>query len=342
MRLRPSSQSGFSLVEVALVMIIGGILLSLFSGTLLTMISGAKMKTTQERMRAVNDAIQIYATANNRLPCVASRTIPVNGATAIQRAEYGRELPTAAPCTGAAPAGTVRIGGPNWVRIGYVPTRTLNLPDETGYDAWGSRIMYAMSENLGSSTTYDLLAGRIRIDDSLGTEVTTGSNGTYTVFSVGPDRRGGYNTAGNLVAACNVPAGRIDVANCDDADNVFVATMMTGNNDQTPANHYDDYLIYEGNFQASIIPAGALMAFDRTECPSGWTEHTALQGRTIIGRGTFTETATPPNTQISTGDMTFAQGATGGWASRMSVQSGASIRVNNMPPYAAYLYCRKN
>lgn len=333
MIVKPSSQSGFSLVEVALVMIIGGILLSLFSGTLITMISGAKMKTTQERMNAINEALQIYATANNRLPCAASRTIAVTAA-----ANYGREV---AACTGAQ-AGTVTRPGANGgnVRIGFVPTRTLNLPDETGYDAWGSRIMYAVSENLTAVATYDLVDGRIRINDSLGTEVTTGSNATYAIFSVGPDRRGGYNTLGAVVSACAVPAPRADISNCDDADGIFVATMMTGSTDD--ANHYDDFLTYEGNFQSSIIPAGALMAFDRAECPSGWTEHVALQGRFLVGRGTFTEPSNPPNLTAASGNEQFDPGETGGWASRLSVQSAASVRVNNLPPYAAYLYCRKN
>jgi prepilin-type N-terminal cleavage/methylation domain-containing protein len=335
MKHKPSSQSGFSIIEVALVMIIGGILLSLFSGTLITMISGSKMKTTQERMRTINEAIQIYAAANNRLPCVASRTIAANAPAANG---YGRET----SCSAAEAPGTEDTGD---VRIGFVPTRVLNIPDETGYDGWGSRIMYAVTESLTTTAGYDLSQGRIQVNDTSGTITTTA---TYVVYSVGPDRRGGYGTSGtpflaapvNPAADCNVPAGRVDIENCDD-DNTFVTTMMTGSTND--ANHYDDYLTYFGNFQTSLIPAGALVAFDRTECPSGWTEHAALRGRMVVGAGTFTEAGDPPDdTGSTTGTITFAQGSQGGWASRISSQGTDAIRVNNMPPYVAYIYCRKN
>jgi prepilin-type N-terminal cleavage/methylation domain-containing protein len=334
MQKKPSSQSGFSIIEVALVMIIGGILLSLFSGTLITMISGSKMKTTQERMRTINEAIQIYAAANNRLPCVASRTVAANAPAAEN---YGREITVCA--TGTVPAGTARplVSGSNYVRIGSVPTRTLNIPDETGYDGWGSRIIYAVSENLTSTAGYNLSQGRIQINDTVGT-VT--NNATYTVISVGPDRRGGYSSLGRLTADCAVPAGRVDIENCDD-DHIFVTTMMTGSTDN--ASHYDDYLTYFGNFQTSLIPAGALIAFDRTSCPNGWTEHAPLRGRMIVGAGTFTESGAPPETTGSTtGSATFTRGTQGGWASRMSVQGSGAIRVDNMPPYVAHIYCRKN
>lgn len=337
MIVKPSSQSGFSLIEVALVMVLGGILLSMFSGTLLTMISSAKMKTTQERMKSINEAIQIYATANNKLPCVAQRTVDVSAAAA---ANYGKEI----NCAGGVPAGTDEVGGGvNRIRIGFVPTRTLNLPDETGYDAWGSRIMYAVTRTMTDTATYDPAnAGRIVINDGLGTQLT--NTATYVVFSVGRDGRGGYNTRGVQVADCEIPAGRVDIENCDydapgGADNTFVSTMMTGSTDD--ANHFDDYLTYEGNFQSSIIPSGAILAFDRPACPSGWAEATELQGRTIIGVGTFTEAANPPDTTGGVdGTATFAAGVGGGWASRMSGQASPN-RVNNLPPYVSYLYCRK-
>lgn len=332
MTVKPSSQSGFSLIEVALVMIIGGILLSMFSGTLLTMISSAKMKTTQERMKSINEAIQIYATSNNKLPCVAQRTIAVNAPAA---SNYGKEI----NCAGGTPAGTVEVGtGVNRVRIGFVPTRTLNLPDEIGYDAWGSRIMYAVTRTMTDTTTYDpATAGRIQIEDSFGTSLTT--TATYIVYSIGRDGRGGFNTEGNLIGACNVPTPRVDIENCDDADRLFISTMMTGNTDN--ATHYDDYLTYEGNFQSSIIPSGAILAFDRPACPSGWAEATELRGRTIIGVGTFTEAAAPPNaTNGIDGTATFNAGVAGGWASRMSGQASPD-RIDNLPPYISYLYCRK-
>ena len=331
MTAKPSTQSGFSLLEVALVMILGGILLSMFSGTLLTMISSAKMKTTQERVKSINEAIQIYASSNNKLPCVASREVAVNAPPAQN---YGKEI----NCAGGVPAGTNQVAnGANTVRIGFVPTRTLNLPDETGYDAWGSRIMYAMTQAMADTTTYDPKAGSIRIEDSFGTELT--ATATFVVFSVGPDGRGGYNTSGDEIADCQEPPGREDIENCDYSNRLFVSTMMTGSTDG--ADHYDDYLTYEGNFQSSIIPSGAILAFDRVECPSGWTEANELRGRTVFGVGTFTEAVPPEDSATADGDYTAVQGVAGGWATRRSTQGPDVDRVNNLPPYVAYLYCRK-
>lgn len=353
-RIRASTQSGFSLLEVAMVMIIGGILLSLFAGSLLTMIANGKMETTQERMRAINDAIQIYVAANNKLPCVASRNLDIQAAANLN---YGRELPVA---TGSVtncdpnepvPNGTVRTGsGANRVRIGMVPTRTLNLPDEIGFDAWGSRFIYAVSENLATTPEdYKPAEGKIIVEDAGGTPINSAV--TYVLVSVGGDRAGGWGIRGRPTVAsptevvpCGALGATLDQENCDD-DRRFVATMMRGSGEGGAiGNHYDDYLIYEGNFQTSLIPSGALMPFDRSSCPPGWTDFAALRGRILIGTGTFTEPSQPPkNTGTTTDEYTFTRGQQGGWHSRFSDQTkGGAIRVENMPPYVAYRYCRKN
>lgn len=331
-------QSGFSLTEIAIVLVVGGILLMLVTTGVVAMMAGIKLEKSKKNLEIVSQAIQVYAERNNRLPCAASRQ------TDYLDANYGREV----TCSGPR-AGTVVVPGSagGTVRIGFLPTRDLGISDELGYDAWGSRLIYVVSEEQTDANTFDLENGRIRIDDSNGIEVTTGSNATYAVFSVGPDRRGGYNSAGNLMVACNDGvAVRVDSGNCNDADGRFVTTVAMA--DTGTARHYDDLLLYESDFAMNIIPPGALLAFDRDKCPTGWTAHAAAAGRVIVGLTGGSKPATditPPPWETNGTDqsITFSSGIdnAGGWFSRFSDQDSPE-RVLNLPPYASYLYCRKN
>jgi len=51
-------------------------------------------------------------------------------------------------------ARNVNGGAQEVIRIGSVPTRALNLPDEFMYDSYGSRFLYAVSADL-ATTAYN-------------------------------------------------------------------------------------------------------------------------------------------------------------------------------------------
>lgn len=334
------AQSGFSMIEVTLVMVIGGILLSIFGSSLLNLMREAKIRQTEIRINEINEAMRRFAGYNNRIPCPANRLLrpeaasgsPTNAAT-----NYGIEYTS---CTAGALTGTDTSGG---VRIGMVPTRTLGLPDEYGYDAWGSRFIYAATQTLTQTSTYDPATAAISV-------VGAGSaNAAYVIVSVGPDREGGYSVDGTLMSACNATAG-LDSENCD-----INATFRNGMHSMARnANYYDDYIRYQSLIAGDEfeIPAGAVIAFRLNSCPSGWDELTQAAGRVIVGRGAYVQPTNPPSSTVpaaftsrvynpSVGEV-YGSVQTGGWVTRQANPAGPYGEYDNMPPYIVYRYCVKN
>jgi len=127
-----SRQAGFTLVEMAVVLVILGLLLT---GLLLPL--GAQMdlrraEETQRVLRAAEEALTGYAIVNGRLPCPASSTS--NGAESF------------------AAGGDASNGNCSNFNDGFLPAVTLGLSpvDDQGYmlDGWGltqNRVHYAVS-----------------------------------------------------------------------------------------------------------------------------------------------------------------------------------------------------
>ncbi|MBX6392738.1 MAG: type II secretion system protein [Burkholderiales bacterium] len=122
--MRRNVQAGFTLVELAMSMLIIGLLL----GTTLMAVSAQyeqrKRTETAQLLKEANEALLGFAVANGRLPCPAVEA--ANGVEAFE--------PQAPFCKTSA---------------GFVPAATLGLRsrDRNGYliDAWGNRVRYAVA-----------------------------------------------------------------------------------------------------------------------------------------------------------------------------------------------------
>ncbi len=66
-------------------------------------------------------------------------------------------------------------------------------------------------------------------------------------------------------------------AELDVAGDIFAEQIC----DETGANCKDISSGWSGG--GGSVPTGAVMAFDLTSCPSGWSEYTALRGRFVRG-----------------------------------------------------------
>lgn len=337
---RPSSDRGFTLMEVALAVVIGGMLLAMFGQSLMNTIQESKIKTTQVRIAEINNALRRHAAYSNHLPCPADRTLVTTAAT------YGTAV---ANCgVGIAATGTVSDGG---VRVGMVPTRTLNLPDEYGYDGWGMRLIYAVTEKMASTATYDTTAA---CNTAAGQDpnnqahkggacaIVSGNptRAAYVVVSTGNDRQGSFTTTGAQGPACAVSAGA-DSENCDD-DATFSDALQTS---ALGATFFDDYIVYQ-SLQEDIdeIPEGAIVAFRLSTCPKGWDQIPEMEGSFPVGRGAFANPA-PSKTAAAYGSKTYLPGQSGGSATRWDDAPGALTGVSeyrNFAPYIAYTYCVKS
>ena len=116
--------SGFSLVELAVVMTIVALLLGGLIYTLSAQIEQRNFEETRRRLEQARDLVLGYAVVNGRLPCPATA------------ASTGNEAPIG--------GGTCTTGYAGWL-----PAKTIGFQqvDSGGYaiDVWGNRIRYAVS-----------------------------------------------------------------------------------------------------------------------------------------------------------------------------------------------------
>lgn len=149
------SHRGFTLIEMAIVMLVIGLLLGGLLAPLSVQIEQQRTNETQKILANIKEALLGFALANGRLPCPASAT------------SSGRE----SFCTSATGACTATTTVQSHGRCesffnGFLPAATLGVTpvDSQGYalDAWGggatNRIRYAVADNTIGITTFAFTA----------------------------------------------------------------------------------------------------------------------------------------------------------------------------------------
>ncbi|MGC1174209.1 prepilin-type N-terminal cleavage/methylation domain-containing protein [Polaromonas sp.] len=187
-------QRGFSLIEIALVLVIAGIALGAGLSLLGAKTAQAKIDSTKTRTEAVRQALVAFVSQNYRLPCPAAPGL-VRGAAGYNTEQRsgvaGAEVCTAASglannIGGAAPAGVSR---------GTVPCASLGLADEACTDAWGNRFTYFVRNS----------AIRLTVN------TVSGMGGSMTVHKIIPPAAvvltNGAAPTGNQINACSTTAG---------------------------------------------------------------------------------------------------------------------------------------
>jgi prepilin-type N-terminal cleavage/methylation domain-containing protein len=128
MRAQQRTQSGFTLVEMAIVMLIVALLLGGLIPSITSQVDQRHADETSKQLDEIKEALIGYAIINGRLPCPASIT-PSNS--------YGVESP---------------LGGGTCSNFydGYVPAATLGLSGTNSsglvLDSWGNPIRYAVTK----------------------------------------------------------------------------------------------------------------------------------------------------------------------------------------------------
>lgn len=341
-------QRGFTLIEVAAVLIIGGILLGTTTAMLLTYTKKTQISTTQKRLAAIDEALQLHLSLNGRYPCVA------DPAAALDSADFGREFVDCSTAPGANPQNG--RGGRD-VRIGAVPTRTLNLPDEYAADSWGGRFTFAITTALAQPNTYNRDQGGIHVVTSVNppdlndinhSAISVPGTAHYVIVSHGPNSSGARPVGGGAAAPC--AAGTLETENCN-GDAVFRRTLLTstGNN----ATLFDDFVIARANSAfGNQIPGGAVMAFNLSACPEGWIQFNEATGRSIVGAGgsyNVGDQGGQENWTLTTAQMGYIiapnylnASALNNGSGTPYLRPGAAIAPHeNRGPYHVLLYCQK-
>jgi prepilin-type N-terminal cleavage/methylation domain-containing protein len=159
-------RSGFTLIELSVVLVVVALLLSFAVSVGKTRIETQRYQVTYERMKLIDEAIDTFIRDHKRLPCPADPNL------AVDNPYYGWEFArnTTEPCyapnmykydtatidtticlAGAPPAVT------NWKTCGVhgaVPARDLNLNPVDTLDGWGNKIIYEVSAIYATADGY--------------------------------------------------------------------------------------------------------------------------------------------------------------------------------------------
>lgn len=182
---RHRASGGFTLVEMAVVMALAGMLLAMGIAIANNLADNTKRAVTKERIEAVKAAMAAYFLTNHRFPC--PDTGDNSGAGLVRDGIENRVAGGVNPVvTTACSAG-----------IGTVPYRTLGLSREQGLDGWGNFQSY----RLDTARAWHLSATFATCPTGIATGLSVFSapavlqtdQAAYVVISHGGNGRGAYN-----------------------------------------------------------------------------------------------------------------------------------------------------
>lgn len=227
---------GFSLVEMAIVLVIASLIIgaSLSIGT--AQIASSRILTTKDKEKAIETALISFVARNNRLPCPAEPTLSSTSPN------YGVEAATPGTCSSVPSSGTIAVGVIPWVTIG--------VTEDGATDGYYNHFTYAVSTpatNLNSNTIAGL-EGSIGVHS--GTPVSTANkindctptgwtynpcSAVVVILSNGANGYGAYTRDGSRIASS---PGADEVENSND-DAEFVVKDFSS----SVTNPFDDIVL---------------------------------------------------------------------------------------------------
>lgn len=243
-----SLQKGFTLIELAVVLIIVGILLGSVIGTLSSRIEATRKSETVDELNEIKQAMMAHAFVNGNLPCPDCANL--NGNCAAATAGDGiSDYAVTGACLEEEGAGNVP-----WVTLGLGRS-----------DAWGTRYRYAAQSEYVSTFKLDAAPGSAFIiepdfvaDATGATSQELARNVVAIIFSHGKNGFGG-------VSETNVPRAGVPSANKDEAENTnddknYYMRSETAATASITGKEFDDIVIWisEYELKAKMVEAGKL------------------------------------------------------------------------------------
>lgn len=220
------SNKGFTLIELSIVIII----LSLIIAPLFAMLQAQKKEQEVVQEETVNErvvaALALFLRQNSRYPCPANRDLGPGDAN------FGGEQ-----CTAGVGTGVVMNGG---VLIGALPVKALNLPFQSAANSHGWKYIYAITDDLTDTTTFDGV-GNIEIVDKDNNPFVA-QPVPFVIANPGKDGKGANNLYGGASGIGCLSTAR-DAENCDDDRRFREADFATKSSLDDP-EFYDDTISY--------------------------------------------------------------------------------------------------
>ena len=131
--------SGFTLIEVVVVLLIFGFVLAMAAAVTRGVLASQNRSITTSRMAGVDNALMQFVQQQKRLPC------PADGSLDSSSNNAGVEARNAGACTGNQ-------------ANGVVPWRTLAITETDATDGWNRRLTYRLDATLGADSGMDMSA----------------------------------------------------------------------------------------------------------------------------------------------------------------------------------------
>ena len=201
-----STEKGFTLIEMAIVIAIIGVLVAMLAPLLGNIAENNRTELTVQRMDQIENAMVVFLRQNGRLPCPAA---PNGSPLGDERA-------------------SCNSGNNN---DGIVPFRSLGLAEADVRDGYGNYLTYHVAEDYADSGLPTVITdpggfcfvasgepnGDLDIEDINGTNVT-GQDIAFALISHGKNGYGRYNPPGNGKVDANGGGTFEDENNDSDAD----------------------------------------------------------------------------------------------------------------------------
>ncbi len=261
-------ESGFTLVELAIVLVIVGVLMGSFIGSLASRIEVTQRDNTKEQLEDIKSALLGFSAAEGRLPC------PAIANPAIAN-EIGEEQPVG--------------GGVCTSQHGFVPGKTLGLAgsynrDNLLLDTWGNPIRYSVTtSDVSAFTTTGQLAvvgmpaldpdlvicNAINVagDDCLATTNNLITNAPFILLSLGIDGSDFVNDVTQALTDQGENSGEVAVVKNvagEDLDYTVGNDLIFINRDYSSvgstAGQFDDLIVWVSPYilYSRMIEAGQL------------------------------------------------------------------------------------
>lgn len=254
-----SNHSGFSLMEMTLVLLVLSILSAAGISLYQNSDTAEKLNQTNQRLDAIENALRDYRYAHHRLPCPADPRLTLNDSG------FGAEAQLAGVCDNGTPAlpATARSGD---IVAGAIPTHTLNLPDDYMYDEWGRRITYKVDANAtqpAAITEYAVYAEQcvsttttaVTVYNSGGSTIT--ESAVYALISHGANGHGAYLASGTRRNARSENVNEQINAGVDsDFNDSFtdeIVAQRQASNSSNLNDVFDDVVRYREGWAASMM-----------------------------------------------------------------------------------------
>lgn len=212
--------AGFTLVEIAIVLVVVGLLIGGLITPLATQLEQRRSADTQRAMEDAREALIGFAVRNGYLPCPA-----ISAANGLEDRSEER-------CT-------------NERRTGFLPWATLGMPK---LDSWGHVFLYSATPDFtDSAAPFRLATPRditVATRDAAGNLVaaTAPNDIPAVILSTGKNGYGGFSDLG--VRAVDAGTNNLDEkANLNPAGTAFIA-RGTSDNAALPGGAYDDVVVW--------------------------------------------------------------------------------------------------